>query len=158
VFGFKWFMSDVCMWVAGYAKVPRYTFHIRAFWSPLLAGFMELQSHRQRLQTYSQPRDSNGSRYTASFLQTPIYQKVSSELWNEVATLLRVPRGSASSDRFDKELAPGGVWLATGRDAAEVIWRLNIGQKAPELNRLLRKFQTLRDYIELFCKSDSKRV
>jgi hypothetical protein len=94
--------------------------------------------------------------YSRFFTGTQFPKDLVVELWNEVASCLRVPPGKLRpSDRFDKELAVHGVWLRLDEDAQAVNlaaqYRLNrIGAKND-----LTAVPTLRDYVELFCRLET---
>jgi hypothetical protein len=79
------------------------------------------------------------------------------ELWNEVANCLRLSSGKLRpSDRFDKELAPVKGWEFDD-DIVEVNWAAERRLKALGSKPDPSEVQTLGDYVEFFCRLESKR-
>jgi hypothetical protein len=144
------------MWVAGYAKVPDILFILGLSGVLCLLVLWNFNPHRQRLRHIRNREDlPMEAIYSQFFTEANLPKGLVLELWNEVATLLRVPPGKLRpSDRFDKELAPGGVWLQLDSDAAEVNLAAQYRSKKLGIKTDFSAIQTLRDYIELFCKSE----
>ena len=109
--------------------------------------------HRRRLEHFADRDDlSPDSIYSQFFAANNLPKELVLELWNEVAVPLRVPPGKLRpSDRFDKELAPMEGWEFDD-DAFDVDWAANRRLKKLESSADLSIIQTLRDYVEFFCK------
>lgn len=93
--------------------------------------------------------------YDRFFSETGLQKSLVLEVWAEVATLLRVPAGKLRpSDRFDKELAPGGVWLDLDKDAIQLNLAARDRLKQFGSKSDFSAAHTLRDYIELLCNAE----
>ncbi len=109
--------------------------------------------HRRRLERFADREDlSLDSIYSQFFAANNLPKGLVLELWNEVAVPLRVPSGKLRpSDRFDKELAPVKGWELDD-DTLEVHWAAQRRLKKLGVNTDISTVQTLRDYVEFFCK------
>lgn len=109
--------------------------------------------HRRRLARFVEREElSADSIYSQFFAANNFPRELVAELWNEVALPLRVPPGKLrSSDRFDKELAPVEGWEFDD-DTLEVHWAAQRRLKKLGVNADIAAIQTLRDYVEFFCK------
>ena len=87
---------------------------------------------------------------TSSFLGANLPKDMVLELWNEVATLLRVPPGKLRpSDRFDKELALVEYGCDWTMMPYKSIYQPNAGSKVLELKQVFP--QCKRSVITLNC-------
>jgi hypothetical protein len=147
------------MWVTGYAKVPEILLALALSAIPCWLVLWNFNPHNQRLKRLRNREDiPMDAIYSQFFSGANLQKDMVLELWNEVATLLRVPPGKLRpSDRFDKELAPGGVWLRLDDDAVEVNLAARSRLKKVGAKTDFSAIQTLRDYIELFCKFASAK-
>ncbi len=109
--------------------------------------------HRRRLARFADREAlSADSIYSEFFAANNFPKELVSELWNDVAVPLRVPPGKLRpSDRFDKELAPVEGWEFDD-DTLEVHWAAQRRLKKLGVNADIAAIQTLRDYVEFFCK------
>ncbi len=96
--------------------------------------------------------------YLQFFAQSNLPKDLVFELWDEIATTLRLPAGKLRpTDRFDRELAPLKGWEFDD-DIVELHWVAERRLKKMGLNQDHANFQTLRDYVEFFCRLElSKR-
>ncbi len=126
---------------------------------PCLFVLWHFNPHKQRLKRLRNREDIAMDGIYNTFFSGTNYQKdLVLELWNEVAILLRVPPGKLRpSDRFDKELAPGGVWLRLDDDAAEVNLAAQSRLRKIGAKTDFSTIQTLHDYIELFCRLETAK-
>lgn len=109
--------------------------------------------HRRRLARFADREElSADSIYSQFFPANNFPKELVSELWNEVAVPLRVPPGKLRpSDRFDKELAPVKGWEFDD-DTLEIHWAAQRRLKKLGVSADVAAVQTLRDYVEFFCK------
>jgi hypothetical protein len=147
------------MWSTGNTKVQDILVALALSGMPCLLILWKVNPRNQRLKHLRNREDvPMDAIYSRFFSEANLPKDLVLELWNEVATLLRVPPGKLRpSDRFDKELAPGGVWLRLDDDAAEVNLAAQCRLKKRGVKMDFSTIQTLRDYIELFCKTDSAK-
>jgi hypothetical protein len=109
--------------------------------------------HRRRLARFADREElSADSIYSEFFAANNFPKGLVLELWNEVAGSLRVPPGKLRpTDRFDKELAPVKGWEFDD-DTLEVHWAAQRRVKKLGVDADISAVQTLRDYVEFFCK------
>jgi hypothetical protein len=95
--------------------------------------------------------------YTEFFATNNLQKELVSQLWNEVASLLHIPPGKLRpSDRFDKELAPVQDWEFDD-ETLEVSWAAQRRLQKLGIAADISRIQTLRDYVEFFCKLELTR-
>jgi hypothetical protein len=147
------------MWVTGNAKAQDILVALALSGIACLPVLWHFNPHKQRLKRLRNREDiPMDAIYNQFFSGANLPKDMVLELWNEVATLLRVPPGKLRpSDRFDKELAPGGVWLRLDDDAVQVNLSAQFRLKSVGAKTSFSAMQTLRDYIELFCKLESAK-
>ena len=134
-------MIDRYVWIFGVALVAASVF----FWS--------LIPHRRRLMRFRQREElALDTIFTDFFGASGFPRPLVLELWNEVASLLRVPPGKLRpSDRFDKELAPVEGWEFDD-EIGDLNWAAEKRLKELGKSADLPEIQTIRDYIEFFCR------
>lgn len=108
---------------------------------------------RRRLERFSLRENlSLDSIYNQFFAANHLPKGLVLELWNEVASPLHLPPGKLRpTDRFDKELAPVEGWEFDD-GTVEVHWLAQHRLKKYGVNVNIPGLQTLRDYVEFFCK------
>lgn len=147
------------MWVTGNANAQDILVALALSGIACLPVLWHFNPHKQRFKRLSNREDiPMDAIYGRFFSGTNFRKDLVLELWNEVATLLRVPPGKLRPlDRFDKELAPGGVWLRLDDDSVEVNLAARSRLRKIGAKTDLSAIQTLRDYIELFCNLQSAK-
>ena len=90
--------------------------------------------------------------YTEFFAAYRLPKELVLDLWKEVATSFGMPPGLLRpSDRFDKELGPvKGLEFDDDIIVLEQRAKMRLHKLAVKVD--LSKIETVRDYVELFCK------
>jgi hypothetical protein len=116
-----------------------------------------LPRHRRLAQFADREELSSDSIYRAFFAEQDLPKGLVIELWDEVASPLRLPPGKLRpSDRFDRELAPVRGWEFDD-DIVEVHWAAQRRLKKLSVDADISKIQTLQDYVRFFCKLEQER-
>ncbi len=141
------------IWILAVDKIF-YTLFVLTL-SGIAAFFGVWRFGRGRAERFSNREDlPMATIYSQFFADAKLQKDLVFELWNEVATLLRVPPGKLRpSDRFDKELASADGWLELDDDAQEVNRVAQYRLKRLGGNADFSAVLTLGDYINFFCKS-----
>jgi hypothetical protein len=114
--------------------------------------------HRRKLERFANRQDlSLDSIYSQFFEANNLPKGLVLELWNEVATPLRIPPGKLRpEDRFNNELAPVKGWELDD-DLLDVQWAAQRRLKRLGVHADISAVQSLRDYVELFCMLELAR-
>jgi hypothetical protein len=90
--------------------------------------------------------------YTEFFAGNNLPKELACELWNEVATCLRLPPGKLRpTDRFERELAAPKGWEFDD-DIVDIQFASNRRLKRSGVQADLSQIKTIGDYVEFFCK------